>query len=265
MRCRGRKQGFGSALAVATVAVMTGCASSGSQPGAQAPPTQPAASQASATRASTPKEFVSKRYDFAVTLPQDWSEVDAEFDWTARRWGHPGHPSSPASSHATTDRTLVAAAAPVSTGMRLVEWRAAMVRGRRALLRLFVCGDDDARRRAGPGLDVEVRRGECRRESARRPARQARVRDLPALSHGERRCRGSAHLRGDPPVLPLHQMTGSCTRRSTHPRDLQWRSLSGMQRTFRFRSVVGQPPRGARELLLLGAELLGNGIAGIAG
>ena len=42
--------------------------------GTQAAPTQPAATQASTTTASTPKEFVSERYDFAVALPQAWSE-----------------------------------------------------------------------------------------------------------------------------------------------------------------------------------------------
>ena len=85
MRGRARTRTFGSALsAIATAALLTACASSGSQPGTQAAPTHLAGTQASTTTASKPKEFVSTRYRFAVTLPQDWSEVDASFAWDGK-------------------------------------------------------------------------------------------------------------------------------------------------------------------------------------
>ena len=130
MRGRGRKGAFGSALtAIATVAVMTACASSGSRPGTQAASTRPAATQASTTTASTTQEFVSKRYDFAVTLPHDWSEADAAVDWGGKYLAGPGSAQFTDLADPRGSRTLMAAAAKVPTGMQLAEWQAAMVRG----------------------------------------------------------------------------------------------------------------------------------------
>ena len=127
---RRRKRAFGSALtAIVTVAVMTACASSGSRPGTQAAPTQLAATQASTTRASTPQEFVSKRYDFAVTLTPDWSEVDASLAWDGRGLQAPGSAFFANFADPMTSRTLLAAAATAPKGMKLAEWQAAMVRG----------------------------------------------------------------------------------------------------------------------------------------
>src|SRR6478609_2341313 len=110
MRGRERRRGFGSALsAIATVAVMTACASSGSQPGKQAAPTHLAGSQASMITAAKPQEFVSTRYGFAVTLPQDWSEVDASFAWDGRGLQTPGSPFFANFTAPTHNRTLMAA------------------------------------------------------------------------------------------------------------------------------------------------------------
>ncbi len=130
MRGRARRRAFGSALsALATAAVMTACSSPGGHAGTQAAPTQPAGTQASTTRASTPKEFVSKRYHFAVTLPQDWSEVDALFAWDGRELQSPGSPFFANFTAPTSNRTLMAASATVPKGMQLADWQAAMVRG----------------------------------------------------------------------------------------------------------------------------------------
>ena len=130
MRGRARRQAFGSALpAIATAAVMTACASSATQPGTQAAPTQLAGTQASTTKASTPKEFVSTRYGFAVTLPQDWSEVDASFAWDGRELQSPGSPFFANFTAPTANRSLMGAAATVPKGMQLAQWQAAMVRG----------------------------------------------------------------------------------------------------------------------------------------
>ena len=130
MRGRARRRAFGSALsAIATAAVMTACASSGSQPGTQAAPTHLAGTQASTITASKPREFVSTRYGFAVTLPQDWSEVDASFAWDGKGLQAPGSPFFANFTAPASNRTLMAASAAVPKGMRLAEWQAAMVRG----------------------------------------------------------------------------------------------------------------------------------------
>jgi len=130
MRGRARRRAFGPALTtLATVAVMTACSSPGSHAGTRAATTRPAANQASTTRAATPQEFVSTRYGFAVTLPQDWSEVDALFAWDGRGLQSPGSPFFANFTAPTNNRTLMAAAATVPKGMQLAEWQAAMVRG----------------------------------------------------------------------------------------------------------------------------------------
>ena len=129
MRGRARRRAFGSALsAIATVAVMTACGSSGSQPGTQAAPTHLAGTQASTTTASKPHEFVSTRYGFAVTLPQDWSEVDASFAWDGKGLSTPGSPFFANFTAPTSNRTLMGASATVPKGMQLAKWQAAMVR-----------------------------------------------------------------------------------------------------------------------------------------
>ena len=111
-----------------TIALMTSCASSGSPPSTPAASKRPAASQAT-TKAAPPKEFVSARYGLAVTLPQDWSEVDASFAWDGRGLQSPGSPFFANFTAPTGNRTLMAASATVPKGMQLAEWQAAMVRG----------------------------------------------------------------------------------------------------------------------------------------
>jgi len=130
MRGRAWKRAFGSALAAATVALMTACGSSDDTHAAQAAPTQPPANQTtSTTTASSSQEFVSNRYDFGLTLPQGWSAVDAKVDWSGTTLSSPGAPSFMNASDAGRTRTLMAAAATVPAGMQLADFRAAMVSG----------------------------------------------------------------------------------------------------------------------------------------
>jgi hypothetical protein len=91
--------------------------------------TTAASVQAPTTPASAPKEFVSKRYNFRVTLPQDWVEFDAVIDWNGKTSEGPGSPAFDSFADPTANRTLMVAAAPVPPGMQLADWRAAMVRG----------------------------------------------------------------------------------------------------------------------------------------
>ena len=127
---RARQRTFGAAAtAITTIALMTSCASSGNPPSTKATPKQPAATQAATTTATTPKEFVSTRYGFAVTLPQDWSEVDASFAWDGRELQAPGSPFFANFSEPTSKRILMGASATVPKGMQLAKWQAAMVRG----------------------------------------------------------------------------------------------------------------------------------------
>jgi len=131
---------FGSALsAIATVAVLTACgSSSGSQPATtQAASTHPSGTVASSAPASTqlagtvaasPQEFVSTRYGFAVSLPQDWSETDASFAWNGKSLNTPGSPFFANFIDPTSHRFLMGASAKVPKGMQLAKWQAAMVR-----------------------------------------------------------------------------------------------------------------------------------------
>jgi hypothetical protein len=116
-------------MTIATVAAMTACGSSGGQPDARAAPIQPATTQASTTSASTTKEFVSDYYDFAVSLPQNWAEVDATVDWDGVHISGPGSSQFANFPDFTTHRTLMAASATVPAGTQLTDWQAAMVRG----------------------------------------------------------------------------------------------------------------------------------------
>jgi hypothetical protein len=121
-------------VAIATVAAAA-CGSSASKPPAQATqpaPPHPAVAQAVTTTppAAPPQKFISLRYSFRVTLTKGWSENDARVAWNGRKLQGL---QSPAFANFTdldpaTDRALATAAARVAKGMRLAEWRAAMVR-----------------------------------------------------------------------------------------------------------------------------------------
>jgi hypothetical protein len=125
----GARRVFGAAAtAITTIALMTSCASSGNSPRTQTTPKQPAATQAAKTTATTPKEFVSTRYGLALTLPQDWSAVDATFAWDGKELQTPGSPFFFNVSNSESQRTLMAASATVPKGMKLADWQAAMVR-----------------------------------------------------------------------------------------------------------------------------------------
>lgn len=112
-------------IAIATAVSASACGASGNPP-----PTQragPTATQA-LTTTPPPQEFVSKRYDFHVTLTKDWSEHDAQLNWDGKQLQGLQSPAFANFSDSATGRTLVAGAAPVARGTRLADWQAAMVR-----------------------------------------------------------------------------------------------------------------------------------------
>ena len=133
MRGRASRPTVASVLAAAaTVALITACTSSGSQLGTQAAPSQPAANtgQTGSTSTTSPsEEFVSKRYNFDVSVPRGWSAVDATVNWPGITLAGPGSPTFARSSDPGLSRTLMAAAAMVPSGTQLADWRTAMVRG----------------------------------------------------------------------------------------------------------------------------------------
>ena len=136
---RGRaKRAFGSAMVIASVVAMTALASSGTKPDVQAAPTQSPASSSPASSSpassspassSPTNEFVSDRYDFAVTLPQTWTEVDATVDWTGKYISGPGSPLFANFTDDTGTRTLMGAAATVPTGTQLADFQATIEHG----------------------------------------------------------------------------------------------------------------------------------------
>jgi hypothetical protein len=130
-----RSGAFGSAMTIAAVGAIAACSSSGNQSSSEAASTQPAATvaptttQTSTTTAAATQEFVSNRYDFAVSVPQGWSTYDAEAGWGGKSISGPGSLQFAAVADPKGSRTLMVAAAAVPTGMQLAEWQAAVARG----------------------------------------------------------------------------------------------------------------------------------------
>jgi hypothetical protein len=129
MRARTWKPAVGSALTlIAALVVVGGCNSSAGKAGGQTAPLKPAASQALTTTEPPAREFVSQRHHFSVTLPQDWSEADASFDWDGKALQSPGSPFFTNFTAPTSTRTVMAASTSVPKGTQLAQWQAAMVR-----------------------------------------------------------------------------------------------------------------------------------------
>jgi hypothetical protein len=117
-------------IAITMAVTAAACGSSGSKQATQAAPTQPTAIQAVTTTrsAAPPQKFTSQRYGFRVTLTADWSEDDALVGWNGNKLQGLGSAAFANFTDPASGRTLAAAAARVTTGMRPAEWRAAMVR-----------------------------------------------------------------------------------------------------------------------------------------
>jgi hypothetical protein len=114
-------------FAVAILAAATGCGSSGDAPTARA--TRATTSQAtSTTRPSAPTQtFVSKAYRFRAVLSKNWSESDATLRWNGSELLGISSPTFARFTDPTSGRTLLVAAARVTKGMKLSDWRTAMV------------------------------------------------------------------------------------------------------------------------------------------
>ena len=104
-------------ITIATTAAAA-CGSSGSKPAPQAAPTQPTATQPVTTKPppAPPQKFTSQRFSFHVTLTKDWSGTDAVVASNGNKLQGLG--SAPFANFAdpAAVRTLVAAAARVTTG-----------------------------------------------------------------------------------------------------------------------------------------------------
>jgi hypothetical protein len=125
-----QRRAFTSALLAILTVSAAACASSENNPGTSAAPPQPTATQSVPTtgQAATPLDFVSKRYDFRVTLTKDWSETDAAVVWDGKMLQGADSPAFANFTDPATGRDLVVGAAAVAKGTRLAQWRAAMVR-----------------------------------------------------------------------------------------------------------------------------------------
>lgn len=73
--------------------------------------------------------FVSHRYHFQLSLPKDWSGVDAQAPWDGKALQGQQSPAFADFTDARTDRVFTIGAAPPERGLQLAAWRAAMVRG----------------------------------------------------------------------------------------------------------------------------------------
>ncbi|TML04200.1 MAG: hypothetical protein E6G41_12385 [Actinobacteria bacterium] len=105
-----------------------------------------------ATRsAALSRKFVSHRYSFRVTLPEGWSAKDALVAWNGTKLQGLDSGQFANFNDSTTGRALVAAAAQVPKGMRLAQCTS-------RLRRSLAGRGDDARRRAGSGLDSDMQR-----------------------------------------------------------------------------------------------------------
>jgi hypothetical protein len=105
------------------VAVTAACSSPGSQAASQRGPTH----AVTTTRTPAVHEFVSKRYHFRLTLPRNWSGVDAQSAWNGKALQGQGSPAFADFSESGTERVFTFGETPVAKGMPLAAWRAAMV------------------------------------------------------------------------------------------------------------------------------------------
>jgi hypothetical protein len=117
-------------IAIAAVAAAAACGSTKTKPATERAATQPKATHTVATTrpAAAPRKFMSQRYSFGVTLTKRWSGGDALVAWNGKKLQGLGSAAFANFTDPATGRTLVAAAARVANGMRLAEWRTAMVR-----------------------------------------------------------------------------------------------------------------------------------------
>ena len=141
-----------------------------------------------------------------MTLTKDWSETDARVDWNGKKLQGLASAAFANFRDPATGRTLAAAAAPVAHATTLAQWRAAMVRAAPP-----VCSDSPSAKETTLG-------GEPALAWTATCSDGYDVNKLAAL-HGRRgymillasqtandAAAGSAHLRVDTPILPLHAL-----------------------------------------------------------
>jgi hypothetical protein len=119
-------------FAVAMLAAASGCGSSDGAPAARATHATTTRAASTTRPSAPPQTFVSKAYHFRVALTKDWSESDATVRWNGSQLLGITSPTFARFIDPTKGRTLLIAAAPVAArlakGMKLADWRSAMVR-----------------------------------------------------------------------------------------------------------------------------------------
>jgi hypothetical protein len=137
-------------IAIATLAA-TACGSSGSKPATQTAAEQPTTTRAAARPTASHHTFTSQRYGFRVTLTARWSETDARVDWNGKKLQGLDSAAFANVTDLASGRTLAAAAAPVTPGTTLAQWRAAMIRAAPS-----VCSDSSSDEQTVLGGDAAL-------------------------------------------------------------------------------------------------------------
>jgi hypothetical protein len=110
---------------IPVLAVTAACSSPTSKATSQPGPTH----AVSTTAPAGTHEFVSKRYHFALTLPKDWSGVDAQQSWDGQALQGTDSPVFADFTDRASHRAFTIGAAPAAKGAQLAAWRTAIVRG----------------------------------------------------------------------------------------------------------------------------------------
>jgi hypothetical protein len=114
-------------FALAMFATATGCGSSGGASTARQTHATTTRAKSTARPAAPAETFLSKADHFRVALTKDWSESDATERWDGSQLPGISSPTFARFSDPTTGRTLLVATARPAKGMKLSDWRAAMV------------------------------------------------------------------------------------------------------------------------------------------
>jgi hypothetical protein len=122
---RDQRRALAPTLVALAALAAAACGSTPDKPAPRGAVAHAPAPRAPATPAQT---FSSRPYGFRVTLSKDWSGTDALVVWDGKKLQGLSSPAFANFTDPATDRTLAVAAARVRKGLKLAEWRAAMIR-----------------------------------------------------------------------------------------------------------------------------------------
>jgi|tagenome__1003787_1003787.scaffolds.fasta_scaffold20891740_2 hypothetical protein len=101
---------------------LAGCSSPGTTGTSQGGPTDAATTKSQAA----PKEFVSEKYGFKLSLPGDWYATDAQLDWDGKKLQGLSSSTFADFEEPGSDSAFTVGATPAAEGMQLDAWRAAL-------------------------------------------------------------------------------------------------------------------------------------------